>query len=69
MTYGEFLQMFVTEPKPDDQRWGQWFFNELLRVRPDVAQKIRATPNDPFHNDNILEAAYTVAEELWKETP
>lgn len=38
-----------------DERKGQAFFNELLVVRPDLADKVRGTPLDPFYQDSRLE--------------
>lgn len=30
-------------------RWGQLYFNFLVKVDPDFAEAIRATEHDPFH--------------------
>lgn len=35
------------------QRYGQHYFNMLHEKRPDVANKIRATPLDPFYYDEV----------------
>lgn len=35
------------------QRFGQLFFNVLNEVRPDIADKIRATDLDPFFDDEV----------------
>ena len=32
-------------------RYGQVFFNELYRVRPDLADRIRGTALDPFYKN------------------
>lgn len=32
-----------------EERYGQAMFNHLLEVRPDLAEQIRGTENDPFH--------------------
>ncbi len=38
-----------------EQRLGQVFFNVLYIMHPKVAdQFIRATANDPFHNDDVI---------------
>lgn len=34
-------------------RYGQHWFNTLYRVRPDIADKLRGTPLDPFHRDRV----------------
>jgi hypothetical protein len=44
----------VKTAKPKEQREGQWAFNSLLDIRPDIAEKARATEVDPFYNDTIL---------------
>lgn len=31
------------------ERYGQAAFNHLVRVRPDLAEQVRATPKDPFY--------------------
>lgn len=33
-------------------RWGQTLFNTLLMIRPDLAEKVRATDSDPFYASN-----------------
>lgn len=35
-------------------RYGQYYFNKLHEAYPELADKIRGTDADPFHNDNKL---------------
>lgn len=45
-------------------RYGQAFFNALLRLHPELAEEIRATSIDPFHNNsNIPKAMAYVQQE------
>lgn len=37
-----------------DERKGQAFFNELLVVRPDIAERARGSALDPFYQDARL---------------
>lgn len=39
-------------------RAGQGMFNALELLRPDLANEIRATPLDPFHNNDRIGAFY-----------
>lgn len=36
------------------QRLGQVFFNVLYLKHPRVAEVVRGTKNDPFHNDDVI---------------
>jgi hypothetical protein len=45
-----------------DQRDGQIAFNALHDIAPDVAEKIRGTDADPFHDDERLDAFWTAVE-------
>jgi hypothetical protein len=47
------------------QREGQAYFNSLCEFRPDISEKIRCTPNDPFYNNDNLEGFFRKVEELW----
>lgn len=46
-------------------RYGQFFFNELLEVRPDIAEKLRGTVMDPFQRNNVPPQVHEFVEELW----
>lgn len=46
-------------------RKGQTFFNVLLELEPELAQRLTRTPDDPFYNDAKLpEFVLRVAEAL-----
>lgn len=54
-------------PMPLHWRVGQFAFNELLRFRPDLAEQIRGTELDPFHQDSRLPAFLESLEEKWNQ--
>lgn len=55
MTLQEFLRLAVGNPNiPDGIRRGQFAFNLLNLVRPDLADQIRGTGNDPFYDNNVI---------------
>lgn len=37
----------------NEQRWGQYYFNCLHSLRPDLSEQIRGTKLDPFHMDEV----------------
>lgn len=44
-------------PRPESQRLGQWAFNCLLDMLPELANEIRANYKlDPFYNDSRMTA-------------
>lgn len=47
------------------QRRGQWAFNLLFEVRPDLANKVRSTDLDPFYNDGLIPVFLQWVEENW----
>ena len=49
-----------------DQRIGQYFFNELAKVRPDIASHLRGSLCDPFHDDTLLSDFLIKTEQLWE---
>lgn len=40
--------------RPTEQRLGQWAFNLLCDSYPEIANKIRGSIVDPFHNDKRI---------------
>lgn len=59
--YNEYTRLvnsvlIVQISQPTDKQWrrGQAYFNVLHDVRPDLAEKVRNTPMDPFHDDARL---------------
>lgn len=57
MSYDDFTErlnrLWENEIIQISQRFGQLFFNLLNEVRPDIADKIRATDLDPFFSDEV----------------
>lgn len=47
------------------QRKGQFAFNELFKVRPDLSEQVRATDMDPFYQDDILPLFWQWVEQNW----
>lgn len=41
-------------PCPPHNRRGQWAYNILHTVRPDLAGRVHMTSCDPFYDDGIL---------------
>ncbi|AXH67219.1 hypothetical protein SEA_WOFFORD_279 [Streptomyces phage Wofford] len=55
----------------DEQRYGQFCFNRVARVRPDIAQTLTGTPCDPFYandnNDPRIHRFWAKVQELWDQ--
>ena len=50
MTFDEFILAADRRySSRSDERYGQAFFNELYKVRPELADEIRNTHLDPFY--------------------
>jgi hypothetical protein len=49
----------------EHQRRGQFLFNCLAEFRPELAEKLRGLPLDPYHNDSQIDAACLWIEENW----
>lgn len=64
MTYSQYLAKVHTE-RPSEQRPGQWAFNLLYKVRPDLAEEIRTSVLDPFHDDSRLPALQEFLAGAW----
>lgn len=54
-TFATFLSEIWTIANEKGWRYGQALFNHLLAVKPGLAEKVRATPLDPFfrHENTI----------------
>lgn len=48
-------------------RPGQRAFNLLVSMRPDLAEKIRSGPLDPFHDDQVLPSFFAFIIKEWRE--
>jgi hypothetical protein len=60
---GRVTLSFIT--RPGSWRKGQFLFNELCSVRPDLAERIRASDLDPFFQDWRIEACMEFLRENW----
>jgi hypothetical protein len=65
MPFERFLCLHAAVPRPDGQRKGQWLFNHMLFVRPDVANTLRGSLSDPFYRDQNTTAFLAKAAKLW----
>lgn len=65
MTFEQFKQS-VVELKPEPWRLGQTAFNLLLSEKPHLAERVRATAFDPFHDDDVLPRFYDYIELYWE---
>lgn len=65
MTLDEFI-LAATRRYMDvkDERYGQAFFNELYRVRPDLSEEIRGGHLDPFYT-GVDPDLYLFLSERW----
>jgi hypothetical protein len=57
VTYREFIQATIkrwVDLQPSDLRMGQFFYNSLHDVRPDLAERVAGTDDDPFYLDSRL---------------
>lgn len=50
---------------PKNWRTGQVAFNLLAHVRPDIADMVRGSDYDPFHNDGNLSGFYDFVMRNW----
>lgn len=70
MTYDDFLNTVHREyrewQKVDSTyRYGQCMFNMLHALRPDLAEKIRTTPLDPFYKEYVSQDTWEYLQERW----
>lgn len=66
-SYGEHTNRYPVTSNVR-QRWGQYMFNSLVEVRPDISEQIRGTDADPFYQDKKVEAFLIVVNDLWNPT-
>jgi hypothetical protein len=72
-TFDQFVAGFnaryysLTQSEIGDWRYGQLLFNILCTYRPDISEKLRATPLDPFFRDakDVHPDTWAVINELW----
>lgn len=68
-TYEEFVdRVFASWEHPaNKKRLGQVFFNKLHKERPAIAERIRGTMFDPFHQDFIHVKISETVRDMWYE--
>ena len=69
MTYNEFWYEFgvaIGNNECKSQRLGQFLFNFLNEYKPDLADTIRGTDDDPFYEDSKIAAFALYLQENWK---
>jgi hypothetical protein len=65
-TYLTLSQMNAN--RPPEQRQGQFMFNVLVLLRPDLADRIRCTDEDPFYDNDRIPAMLAWLAEHWNAT-
>lgn len=66
ISYEHFLRLCsIKAPTIPNQRTGQKLFNLLCDYRPDLAEQIRATDNDPFYDDSKVVDCLVYLMENW----
>jgi hypothetical protein len=66
MTFNAFMLSVLKSDKPNEQRHGQWAFNMLSDIRPDLANRMTNTSSDPFYTDDNLQAFWVFLAENWQ---
>lgn len=56
------MKLFLN--KPPECRWGQYLYNQLYAERPEIADLIRGTKDDPFNNDSNIPKFLAMVTEL-----
>jgi hypothetical protein len=69
MTFDQFIDhvdtLYQTQAISGDLRIGQIFFNELLVIKPEVAEKIRGSMLDPFFKHRITQVTQDFVRANW----
>lgn len=69
MNYDQFLnnvhKIYNSQEPSMDFRLGQIFFNELLIVRPAIAEQLRGSMLDPFYKERITQVVSDFVRERW----
>jgi hypothetical protein len=67
MEYWQFVASTQESHRPEvtDQRYGQWYFNCLVQIRPDISEKIRSTKLDPFFREKVSQETEEFVEANW----
>jgi hypothetical protein len=68
--FGDYIIAVVdAEMAHHEWRFGQAAFNVLHDIRPDLSERIRTTPTDPFYRNERLPAFYKWVREHWTDKP
>ena len=67
MEYWQFVASTKESHRPEttNQRYGQWYFNCLVKIRPDISEKIRSTKLDPFFREKVSQETEEFVEANW----
>lgn len=67
MTFDEFVLHAIKAHHAcrGELRYGQVVFNELHTIRPDVAETLRGTANDPFYKRVVSDETWRVIHNNW----
>lgn len=69
MNYLDFvIEATRTYNKPDnpaDYRLGQYVYNKLAEVRPDIATKLCGTPLDPYYRNSVPTETWEFIHRNW----
>lgn len=66
MKYEEFLGI-VVRTMPREHRLGQHYYNVLAEHKPEIAQKLRDTPLDPFYKYSVSAETEAAVRGSWGE--
>lgn len=69
LEFHQYLSLVIERPCPPDWRAGQYAFNTLRDLRPDLAERVRGTALDPFHRDDVLPAFLRYVARHWGGPP
>ena len=61
-------QEWAEQDEPRDLRLGQIYFNMLVGIRPDLAEKLRGSLRDPFYREYILPETEAMVEAEWDDS-
>ena len=68
MRIAEYLKIVRTvHARTDDWRLGQTYFNVLTEARPELAEKVRGSMVDPFHNDAHIGEFLVFISDAWDD--
>jgi hypothetical protein len=66
VTFDKYVEIVAwTDSLRANWRLGQTYFNVLYRIRPHLAEQVRATDLDPFFDDNRIPSFLAFIEANW----